>query len=284
MSLYESIRGEFPVFQFDDFIFSEKNPFPDNRILDFLTVGPFVLHTAGSFEAVHMYEREKILLEDYLLPEEGYKVIGNEDVCKFNGKDYYKYGGSCPVIFSGKEAVVAESMSDDTIRNLYGSVKISYCNDKGFKKKVTLCDPNIYNQICEYPYAYADGQPQKEGCFRNIRGKAVNPSDIANNVKYYINTGLPIQCEYDPDSCDSILQNDSNTNDVFIENSPNDCIKKYGTAVQTKLCNGEYNIPKYACYYPKNIYKFTIFIFPQINFISVFIKKSSFNSFFSCTL
>ena len=195
--------------------------------------------------------------EDYLLPEEGYEVIGNEDVCKFNGKDYYKYGGSCPVIFSGKEAVVAESTSDDAIRNLYGSVKISYCNDKGVKKKVTLCDPNIYNQICEYPYTYAYGLPQKEWCFRNIRGKAVNPYDTANNVKYYINTGLPIQCEYVPESCDSILQQDSSANNVFIEDSPNDCIKKYGTAVQTKLCSGDNNIPKYACYYPKDTYKYT---------------------------
>ncbi len=196
--------------------------------------------------------------EDYLLPEEGYEVIGNEDVCKFNGKDYYKYGGSCPVIFSGKEAVVVEGMSDDTIRNLYGSVKISSCNDNGTKKKVTYCDPNIYNQICEYPYVYAS-IPAKKWCLRNVQGKAVNPDpdESENNVKYYTNTGLPIQCKYDPYSCDYILQNDSNTNDVFIENSPNDCIKKYGTAVQTKLCNGEYNIPKYACYYPKDTYKWT---------------------------
>ncbi len=92
MSLYESIRGEFPVFQFDDFIFSEKNPFPDNRILDFLTVGPFVLHTAGSFEAEHMYEREKILLEDYLLPDGGEKsvapVLGGRLRNKYYGDEY----------------------------------------------------------------------------------------------------------------------------------------------------------------------------------------------------
>lgn len=194
--------------------------------------------------------------EDYLLPEEGYEVIGNEDVCKFNGKDYYKYGGSCPVIFSGKEAVVPESTSDDAIRTLYGSVKISPCNDNGTKKKVTYCDPNIYNQICEYPYVYAY-EPTKMWCLRNVQGKAVDPSDTANNVKYYTNTGLPVQCKYVPKSCNSMLLEDGIANNVFIEDSPNDCIKKYGTAVQTKLCSGDNNIPKYACYYPKDTYKWT---------------------------
>ena len=194
--------------------------------------------------------------EDYLLPEEGYEVIGNEDVCKFNGKDYYKYGGSCPVIFSGKEAVVPESTSDDAIRTLYGSVKISPCNDNGTKMKVTYCDPSIYNQICEYPYVYAY-PPEKIWCRRNVQGKAVDPGDTANNIKYYTNTGLPVQCNYVPKSCNSMLLEDGIANNVFIEDSPNDCIKKYGTAVQTKLCSGDNNIPKYACYYPKDTYKWT---------------------------
>ena len=191
---------------------------------------------------------------DYLLPEEGYQIIGNEDICKFNGKDYYKHGGSCPVLFSGKEAVVPASISDDTIRNNYGQVKISFCNDNGTKKKVTYCDPNIYNQICEYPYEYTV-TPTKKWCLRNIKGKQVTYSDHTNNITYYINTGQPVQCRYNLDSCDAVIKTPDV--DVFIESSSSACVEKYGTAVQTKLCNGEYNIPKYACYYPKNIYKFT---------------------------
>ncbi len=89
MSLYENIRGQYPVFQLEDFIFSWEKPFPDNRILDFLTVGPFVLHTTGSFEAEHMYEREKILLEDYLLPDGGEKNV----VPVLDGKLRNKYYG-----------------------------------------------------------------------------------------------------------------------------------------------------------------------------------------------
>ena len=56
MSMYDNISGEYPVFDFESFIPSESVPFPDNRITDFLTVGPFVLFTDGSFESEHMYE------------------------------------------------------------------------------------------------------------------------------------------------------------------------------------------------------------------------------------
>ncbi len=71
MISYDNIRGEYPVFDFDDFVFSAENSFPDNRILDFLTLGPFVLHTDGSFESEHFYERDKILLEDYMASDGG---------------------------------------------------------------------------------------------------------------------------------------------------------------------------------------------------------------------
>ena len=92
MSLYENIRGQYPVFQLEDFIFSKEKPFPDNRILDFLTAGPFVLHTTGSFEAEHIYERDKILLEDYLLPDGGEKnavpVLDGKLRNKYYGDEY----------------------------------------------------------------------------------------------------------------------------------------------------------------------------------------------------
>lgn len=89
---YENIKGEYPVFDFEKFIPSEKEPMPDNRILDFLTVGPFVLHTDGSFESEHFYEREKILKEDYLLPDGGERniipVLGGKLRNKYYGDEY----------------------------------------------------------------------------------------------------------------------------------------------------------------------------------------------------
>ncbi len=92
MSLYENIRGEFPVFDFEELIPGESNPFPNNRILDFLTVGPFVLYTDGSFEAEHFYEREKILNEDYLLADGGegavMPVLGGKVRNKYYGDEY----------------------------------------------------------------------------------------------------------------------------------------------------------------------------------------------------
>lgn len=75
MAFEKNEKGIIPVFDFEAFIPDEKTPFPDNRILDFLTTGPFVLHTDGSFESEHMYEREKILNEDYLLPDGGEKNV-----------------------------------------------------------------------------------------------------------------------------------------------------------------------------------------------------------------
>ncbi len=68
---YNGLKGEYPVYDFEAFIPSSECAFPDNRIMKFLTVGPFVLHTDGSFEAEHMYERNKILEEDYLLSDGG---------------------------------------------------------------------------------------------------------------------------------------------------------------------------------------------------------------------
>ena len=74
-SAYKNIKGDICVFDFEDFIPTENTPIVNNRILDFLTVGPFVLPTDGAFEAEHFYEREKILLEDYLLSDGGEKNI-----------------------------------------------------------------------------------------------------------------------------------------------------------------------------------------------------------------
>lgn len=72
---YEKVNAEGYVYDFDSFVPCEANPVPYNRIMDFVTVGPFVLETDGSFEAEHMYERDKLLLEDYLLPDGGEKKI-----------------------------------------------------------------------------------------------------------------------------------------------------------------------------------------------------------------
>lgn len=89
---YNNVNGEYPVFDYESFIPCEKAPRPDNRILDFLTAGPFVLHTKGSFEAEHMYEREKILLEDYLISDGGERniipVLGGKLRNKYYGEEY----------------------------------------------------------------------------------------------------------------------------------------------------------------------------------------------------
>lgn len=92
---YENINADGFVFDFDSFVPCDENPVPNNRIMDFLTVGPFVLETDGSFEAEHMYEREKILYEDYLLPDGGEKnivpVLGQKVKNNYFGDEYHKW-------------------------------------------------------------------------------------------------------------------------------------------------------------------------------------------------
>lgn len=95
MMSYENIKGTYPVFDFEDFVPSENNIFPDNRILDFLTVGPFVLHTDGSFESEHMYERHKILMHDYMLSDGGEEnavpVLGGKVRNKYYGAEFLEW-------------------------------------------------------------------------------------------------------------------------------------------------------------------------------------------------
>lgn len=116
---YDNIRAEGCLYDFDSFIPTESNPVPDNRIMDFVTVGPFVLETDGSFEAEHMYERDKLLLEDYLSDDGGEKNI-------------------------------APRLGDKVRNNYYGAEYLKW--EKGFIKWNTLrfdrddeaCDPALY--------------------------------------------------------------------------------------------------------------------------------------------
>lgn len=71
--IYDKLNVSGFTYKFEEFLPSPQNPNPLNRILNFLTVGPFVLETDGSFEKEHFYEREKLLYEDYLLPDGGEK-------------------------------------------------------------------------------------------------------------------------------------------------------------------------------------------------------------------
>lgn len=92
---YENINASGFVFDFESFIPCGKNPVPYTRIMDFLTVGPFVLETDGSFEAEHIYEREKLLMEDYLIPDGGEKniapVLGGKVKNNYYGDEYLRW-------------------------------------------------------------------------------------------------------------------------------------------------------------------------------------------------
>ena len=71
--LYDKLNVSEFTYRFEEFLPSAENPNPINRIMHYLVSGPFVLETDGSFEKEHFYEREKLLYEDYLLPDGGEK-------------------------------------------------------------------------------------------------------------------------------------------------------------------------------------------------------------------
>lgn len=69
------LTENYAVYDFRSFLPTENDPFPDNRVMDMLVTGPFVLKTDGAFETEHMYDRHKLLLEDYLHADGGEKNI-----------------------------------------------------------------------------------------------------------------------------------------------------------------------------------------------------------------
>lgn len=71
--IYDKLSVSEFTYKFEDFLPTADNPNPLNRVLNFMTTGPFVLETDGSFEKEHFYEREKLLYEDYLLSDGGEK-------------------------------------------------------------------------------------------------------------------------------------------------------------------------------------------------------------------
>lgn len=67
----EGIKGEVSVVNFDSLIPSKENPYPDFKVLGFMVNGPYVLKTDGTLETEYLYERHKVLDEDYLKQEGG---------------------------------------------------------------------------------------------------------------------------------------------------------------------------------------------------------------------
>lgn len=86
---------QFAYFNFESFVPCAENPVPNVRIMEFITIGPFVLKTTGSFEYEHMYARDKLLLEDYLAPDGGERTvlpaIGKKQKNNYYGPEYLEW-------------------------------------------------------------------------------------------------------------------------------------------------------------------------------------------------
>lgn len=158
---YSRIQNGFGVYDFNSFIPSESNAMPYNRIMDFIVTGPFVLETDGSFEAEHMYQREKILYEDYLAADGGEKNIVPELGARVKN-NYY-----------GEEFHVWEK----------GFIK---WNCLRFDREEDACDPALYateqrNAVYYTAFYVKCDKPQKavichedSGCALFVNGKQVD--------------------------------------------------------------------------------------------------------------
>lgn len=185
-------------------------------------------------------------------PLETYKPSGKEDVCPFGNRKYYKYGGDCPTKFTGSEALISESMSDNDIKAKYGNVEISYCNNQNVKTKLIYCDPKLYTQVCAYPYEYTY-TPENDFCRRNDNGGQITETSTI----YYSAKGEKVQCYYSPSTCHAEVNRKSAEGyEVNVVDIEGDCTKKYGTAVKVEECQDRNGETKYSCYWPKNKFVF----------------------------
>ncbi len=67
----KNLTGKFVCKKFEDFLPNDNNVFPDYRVYEFMSLGPFVLETDGAFETEYFYQRETILNHDYLASSNG---------------------------------------------------------------------------------------------------------------------------------------------------------------------------------------------------------------------
>ncbi len=145
------MQNTFAVAPYSRFVPTKDNPFPELRIFDFITVGPFVLETDGAFETEYFYKRDIILKEDYLAD-------------------------------NGGEANIQPQIGDVVKNNYYGQPTIYW--KKGYRKWGCLrfdkaeedCDPALYateqRNCCCYAATYIDCEKEEEAviCYENSGG------------------------------------------------------------------------------------------------------------------
>ncbi len=145
------MQNTFAVAPFSRFVPTKDNPFPELRIFDFITAGPFVLETDGAFETEYFYKRDIILKEDYLAD-------------------------------NGGEANATPQVGDAVKNNYFGQPTLYW--KKGYRKWGSLrfdkaeedCDPALYateqRNCCCYAVTYIDCEKPQEAviCYENSGG------------------------------------------------------------------------------------------------------------------
>ncbi len=156
-----NVNGKIFVKNFEDFIPDEKNLFPDYRVYEFMSLGPFVLETEGAFETEYFYERDLILNHDYLISS----------------------GGECNQIPYLGKAVKNEYYGPDILKWIPGVQK---WNALRFDKEGKDCDDALYvteQRNCVY-YAATYIECEKDydavlshetsGCYVFLNGELID--------------------------------------------------------------------------------------------------------------
>ena len=186
--------------------------------------------------------------ETYLGYETFTKTNPDPTICIFNNKKYYRNGGSCPIKFTGSEAVIGYGLSSTDLKELYGpNIVDRTCDYYGEKRTLITCDANTYTTRCVYPYI-VNSTISQSYCRR-----AQNGEQISLNSPMYYDNSSGNACMFEPSICGEQTNSEDtelgSTEFRFPVVSAQSCAKLYGPAAKGEQCITSGGELTYQCYW-----------------------------------
>ena len=188
--------------------------------------------------------------ETYLGYETFTKTNPDPSICTFNNKTYYRNGGSCPIKFTGSEAIIEFGLSSTDLQTLYGpNIVDRTCDYYGEKRTLITCDAKTYTARCVYPYI-VNGYISQSYCRRAKNGEQIS----LDSPMYYDNSGGNA-CIFEPSTCGVEINSETPgepTEFRYPVASASSCTKLYGPAAKGEQCITSGGELTYQCYWSKN--------------------------------
>jgi hypothetical protein len=181
---------------FSDLIQTTINPNPTLRNYDWMVLGPFVLETDGAFETEYLYEREKILNEDYLESSGGetniLPYLGKECKNDYYGKDILMWEEGInkwdTLRFEGEDSDTVDAMYQTEQRNcVYYAAFYIECQEES---EAIICYESSGSRL------YVNGILVHESPYGRVKGLPTMGNQVAvifhkglNLVMFKVRTG-----------------------------------------------------------------------------------------------